>query len=100
MESLRARRPSNARKDSLPTQGQARPRPAQPRNRDARKSRVDDKIKKRMSMRYADADTMPGGAAPDVPSLPTGSRSAQVRDDPRAVDIGILEKDDFDPDTC
>ena len=40
-----------------------------------RKSRVDDKIKKRMSTRYADisAPTLAGGAVPAVPALPIGA---------------------------
>ena len=109
MKSLRTNRPSPRAPD--PEQrSQARPRQkiAKPATRDARKStRVDDKIRKRMSMRYADnLDYTAGVAIPEVPSLPTGRtvREApvkdQVRDDPRAVDVNFLQKDDFDPDTC
>lgn len=68
---------------------------------------MDDKIRKRMSMRYADnLDYTTGGSIPEVPSLPTGRtvRDApvkdQVRDDPRAVDVNFLQQDDFDPETC
>jgi len=97
--------------DDLPP---ARPRPkAKPVNPQVRKSRVEDRIKKRMSMRYNDGDPRAsayrGSAAgvPDVPALPGGSRGTRVlseremvRADPRAVDIDILQQDGFDPDAC
>jgi len=110
----RSRSNTNDPNDDLPP---ARPRPnAKPVNPQLRKSRVDDKIKKRMSMRYNDG----GGAGdfrssayngvPEVPPLP-GSGGARgstrvlserevVREDPRAVDIDILQQDGFDPDAC
>ncbi|KDQ19306.1 hypothetical protein BOTBODRAFT_153188 [Botryobasidium botryosum FD-172 SS1] len=85
-------------------------------SRDARKSKVGDKIKKRMSMRYADISAPQ--TTPDIPSMPSltdirvfeqeryGKASTsvedfqeeQVREDPRAVDVKFLEQDDFDPD--
>lgn len=115
MQSLRSRRPSvppkaqdSRSQEDVPrisSEGKARPRPnAKPVNTQARKSRVDDKIKKRMSMRYNDADA-PRYSVPDVPALP-GSRNTRgserdvVREDPRAVDIDILQQDNFDPDAC
>lgn len=109
MQSLRSRRPSVPVKPQdeprRSDEGKARPRPnAKPANPQARKSRVDDKIKKRMSMRYNDADPS-SYSTPDVPALP-GSRNTRgserdlVREDPRAVDIDILQQDNFDPDAC
>lgn len=80
---------------------------AKPVNRDARKSRVDDRIKKRMSMRYADIS-----GPTDIPAVPTmpmpGIREQDevVRDrgpskeDPKAADNRMLDTDDFDPDEC
>lgn len=55
-------------------------------------------------MRYGDADAS-GYPVPDVPSLPgasntRGSGRDVVREDPRAVDIDILQQDNFDPDAC
>jgi exocyst complex component 8 len=107
MESLRTRRPS------------AKPAPAgkpQQRQRkivkDARKSRVDDKIKKRMSMRYADISG-PVLGLPDVPNLPNSTSvrpgrdqdesvrdRSSVKEDPWAANKKLLEAEDFDPDAC
>jgi hypothetical protein len=108
MQSLRTKRPSPRAQD--PEQ-QPQPRPRQkvtkPPSGDTRKSRVDDKIKKRMSMRYANnLDYTAGVAIPEVPSLPAGRsvREAPVKDevraDPRAVDVDFLQRDDFDPEAC
>lgn len=97
------------------------------RSLSTRKSRVDDKIKKRMSMRYADisAPTLQdGGGVPAVPSLPVGAyaagmgasggggaygygygddegfRDTRERVDVREADMRALENDTFDPDAC
>lgn len=92
MQSLRTRRPSDG---ARPRQGAGAGAPRQPgqgklskspssaglrqqagrSTRSMRKSRVDDKIKKRMSMRYADISgpTLAGGAVPAVPALPIGA---------------------------
>lgn len=58
-------------------------------------------------MRYADnLDYTAGAAIPEVPTLPTGRnvRGAPVKDevrsDPRAVDVDILQRDNFDPEAC
>ena len=123
-KSLRKKRPSGSSRsgggppksstndgnDDLPP---ARPRPnAKPLNPQVRKSRVDDKIKKRMSMRYNDGDLRSSAyrGTPEVPALPGGgggrgstrvlSEREMVREDPRAVDIDILQQDGFDPDAC
>ena len=111
MQSLRTRKPSEHR-----PQGQARPgnRLAKSGPRDARKStRVDDKIKKRMSMRYVDISSPTEASIPAVPLLPLNLRpghpksqgeliqeSGQVREDPKVADLKVLDKDDFDPDAC
>ncbi|KAG5635916.1 hypothetical protein H0H81_009678 [Sphagnurus paluster] len=82
----------------------------QPIPRGAPKSRVDDRIKKRMSMRYAEMVTSPDGSAvPPMPGLPPGIgtegmmslgagmgmmvEKAKPLDDKR-----ILEDEKFDPD--
>lgn len=102
MQSLRTRKPSQA---SRP-RGQLQ-KPA----RDARKStRVDDKIKKRMSMRYAEISS-PTGGVPAVPSIPLGLRPAGYKGqdifipqteeplgDPREAELRLLDQDEFDPD--
>ena len=108
MKSLRTNRPSPRAQDPQ-QQPQTHPRQkiTNPTNRDARKSRVDDKIKRRMTMRYADnLDYTAGAAIPEVPTAPTGRgvREApvkdEVRDDPRAVDVNFLQRDDFDAEAC
>lgn len=132
MQSLRTRRPSgsSSKLQKSPSQAsrpskdsgsntdepKARPRPnARPVNKDARKSRVEDRIKKRMSMRYGDDPSASGrgrsgsgrgggGDIPDLPPLP-GQRSERrkdrdIQEDPRAVDIDILEQENFDPEAC
>jgi hypothetical protein len=72
----------------------------------ARKSTVDDKIKKRMSMRYADPAVDLN--IPAVPSLPTtveqqdeqSSLVGEERGDSLDADKKVLEAEDFDPDAC
>jgi exocyst complex component 8 len=110
MQSLRTRRASTKPASKSQTRQLKK---SQPGVRDVRKSRVDDKIKKRMSMRYADISAPTGLDIPSVPSLPSalriGGESEQdevVRDrnsiveDPRANDKRILEREDFDADAC
>ena len=100
-------------------------KPAVPRDR---KSRVDDKIKKRMSMRYADISAPrlaeDGSGVPAVPSMPVGAygagmggagsrggydygygddegfRDVRGRVDVRESDMRAFERDGFDPDAC
>lgn len=86
---------------------------------DSRKSRVGDKIKKRMSMRYADLDVRnisgPQGLVPGVPALPpmpSAARRVSVpnyddEDEEQAaprkrmvVDSKAMQADGFDPDAC
>ncbi|OCH90543.1 hypothetical protein OBBRIDRAFT_776799 [Obba rivulosa] len=109
MQSLRTRRQSEAR----PAKGQNRLTKT-PGLRDARTStRVDDKIKKRMSMRYADISAPTNAEVPPMPSLPIGLRAgvqrdqgqptagaepAQPKEDPALYELKLLDKDDFDPD--
>ena len=74
MQSLRTRRPSDGPPKSSKPQQQPQKLAKTPSRRAggaARKSRVDDKIKKRMSMRYADisAPTAVSGV-PEMPALP------------------------------
>lgn len=117
-QSLRTRRPTLPGANPRPikiSEPQARPRPRDPNQpasslaakRDARKSRVDDKIKKRMSMRYADNvdfSAVGAGEIPSMPNFPGGSGAGrtrdEVRDDPRAVDVEVMQKEGFDPDAC
>jgi hypothetical protein len=106
MESLRTRR--------------AKPRqpPKKPASGNVRKSTVDDRIKKRMSMRYADI-SLPTNLT-DVPKftpLPSsvrpqgrereqeqdefvGERSSDPQAEAWAENIRTLERVDFDPDVC
>ncbi|TFK56343.1 hypothetical protein OE88DRAFT_1649567 [Heliocybe sulcata] len=110
MQSLRTRKPSTGRQAKRqPTTRVAKPNPP---SRDARKSRVDDKIKKRMSMRYADISGPTDVTnIPPMPALPIssrplveepeeiGARGVDVsREDARAAEMKLLDKDDFDPD--
>ncbi|KAF9453876.1 hypothetical protein P691DRAFT_718920 [Macrolepiota fuliginosa MF-IS2] len=106
--SLRTRRPSEA-----PRKAQRTPSKLS-KVRDARKSRVDDKIKKRMSMRYADisspTELIP---VPAVPSLPITTSPQRLREPLRededlrdrssrpqdtTDDKKLLSSEDFDAD--
>jgi hypothetical protein len=109
--SLRTRRPSEASRKP-PTRSPSKLSKAAPR--DVRKSRVDDKIKKRMSMRYADIS--PPTSIPPVPVVPPLPAPSPVsshppRDTPRpddkplrgaisSDDKKLLSAEDFDPDAC
>jgi hypothetical protein len=108
MQSLRTRRPSETRT----VKRQASKIEKKPINKNVRKSTVDDKIKKRMSLRYAEISAPTEASVPDVPSVPIGLRPGAVRDpdelvlerasireDPKAIDQRLLDKEDFDPDT-
>ena len=84
--------------------------------KDAPKSRVDDKIKKRMSMRYADISEPSRLSIPNVPSLPSGPRSGppgkdqkgqeqlierpEAQEDSRKADMMAMEQENFDPEAC
>jgi exocyst complex component 8 len=82
-------------------------------------SRVDDKIKKRMSTRYADISGPTDVNVPPMPSVPAALRPGERRGGDEAVrrrvdyddddvqqpkvapdDNKLLDKDDFDPDDC
>lgn len=114
MQSLRTRKPSESRPKSAQRQGTVRkPNPAV-RDPDRRATRVGEKMKKRMSMRYADISGPTDALVPDVPSLPIGVRGGPYRqqgqeqqqfteepeEDPKAAELKLLDKDDFDPDAC
>lgn len=124
MQSLRTRRPSQSNKPTRQPSKLSKtagPSPAKNKEKDARKSRVDDRIKKRMSMRYADISEPTGANVPDMPAMPLGLRpgigggarddgpvpsSASIRrdgrerEDPRAAEKRMLDKEDFDADAC
>ncbi|TFY54472.1 hypothetical protein EVG20_g9690, partial [Dentipellis fragilis] len=116
MESLRNRNASvssKSRPKTKVTKAPPPPRSAKP-SKDARKSRVDDKIKKRMSMRYADISAPTGASVPAVPTVPIGLRpgggvrreadegvrtgQAPSKEEARAAENKLLDSDDFDPD--
>ena len=120
MQSLRTRRPSAGQKPARQPTKLAKG-PAKSRSGSTRKSRVDDKIKKRMSMRYADISAPTGVSVPPVPSLPIGTfglgaggagigaggrdeegvrDEREAREDSRETDLKALENEVFDPDTC
>ncbi|KLO20158.1 hypothetical protein SCHPADRAFT_816745 [Schizopora paradoxa] len=89
----------------------------------ARKSRVDDKLKKRMSMRYADISgpTFADGNIPAVPTIPLGRYNSgrggtstgadddegvrdlkdaeEVKEEVRRADLTAMENEEFDPDS-
>ncbi|KAI0054118.1 hypothetical protein FA95DRAFT_1476670, partial [Auriscalpium vulgare] len=106
MESLRSRKQSVSRpKGAKPAVKLSKP------SKDARKSRVDDKIKKRMSMRYADISTPRAIAVPSVPSIPAGLRPGPyieqddlvsprgpTREEFKVTEDKLLDADVFDPD--
>ncbi|KAF9653216.1 hypothetical protein BDM02DRAFT_3087985 [Thelephora ganbajun] len=95
-------------------QKQPSTRNAKRNNTDARKSRVDDKIKRRMSMRYADISVpQPTENIPALPSIPAGFKPTHMRsesqgslrikrekqkEDARVAENKLLDKQDFDPD--
>ncbi|KAG9313915.1 hypothetical protein JVU11DRAFT_4687 [Chiua virens] len=107
MQSLRSRRPSETR----PVKRNASKLAKAPSIRqNARKSTVDDKMKKRMSLRYAEISHPTDAFVPALPTIPLGLRPgaprdqdeivlvAQVKEDPRALDQRLLDKEDFNPD--
>ncbi|KAI0275476.1 hypothetical protein BC834DRAFT_51840 [Gloeopeniophorella convolvens] len=105
MESLRSK--ASTRRGPKPAAKPSKP------SKDARKSRVDDKIKRRMSMRYASISAPTEASTPSVPTIPLGLRPgigtireqdeivqqpAPSREDLRATENKLLDVDDFDPD--
>lgn len=112
MQSLRTRGPSDSTR-SVNRQPSKLGKKGTIIKRNARKSTVDDKIKKRMSLHYADISAPTDASVPDVPSIPIGlrpgvvtspdefvSESTNIREDPKVVDQRLLDKEDFDPDAC
>lgn len=77
---------------------------------------MDEKMKRRMSARFADISSPTDALVPDVPSLPIGIGSATSpsefsqkgsaaptiasREDPWVADLRLLDVDEFDSDTC
>ncbi|KAF8131603.1 hypothetical protein EV363DRAFT_1398693 [Boletus edulis] len=108
MESLRSRRPSESR----PLKRHASKLAKAPSTRqNARKSTVDDKMKKRMSLRYAEISSPTDAFVPSVPTIPLGLRPgpprdpdeivkdvAHLKENPRVLDQRLLEKEGFNPD--
>jgi hypothetical protein len=112
MQSLRSRRPSDSRPVTVKRQASKLIKSSSIRQ-NARKSTVDDKMKKRMSLRYAEISAPTEASVPAVPTIPLGLRpglardpdeivldSTQVKEDPRVADQRLLDKEDFDPDAC
>ncbi|KAG6859639.1 hypothetical protein C0995_006346, partial [Termitomyces sp. Mi166 len=106
--SLRTHRRAPTRRPAIGPPLQA----GQPIPRGAPKSRVDDRIKKRMSMRYAELVASPTDIPP-IPGIPSGSGAEEmmslgtgmdIMDGPRGPggkplnDKKILEDERFDPD--
>ncbi|KAI0311367.1 hypothetical protein OF83DRAFT_1278659 [Amylostereum chailletii] len=112
MESLRRRKSSAASAGPRPKASKQPAKLSKPAN-ESRKSRVDDRIKKRMSMRYADISA-PTSLVPAVPSIPTALRPGkpQERDDDSEIvqarapskeelkeaENKLLDTENFDPD--
>ncbi|KAJ7610832.1 Cullin repeat-like-containing domain protein [Roridomyces roridus] len=112
MQSLRTRRSEAPGKSQRQPSRLAKPHGNAPiPRRDTRKSRVDDKIKKRMSMRYADISGPTDLGVPEMPPMPgipsrmpgreqdevVKDRTTEQRDR-GAEDKKLLDKDEFDPD--
>ena len=113
MQSLRTRKASESR-----PRGQQRPpnKLARPGQVTRRATRVDDKIKKRMSMRYADISgptdafvpavpTIPlalraGGAVPKPSDVSTRERDQAIKEEQREAEMKMLGQEVFDPDAC
>ncbi|KAF7798512.1 hypothetical protein EIP86_009733 [Pleurotus ostreatoroseus] len=112
MQSLRTRRPSESR-----NRLQRQPTKARLPNTSAgrRATRVDDKIKKRMSMRYADISAPTDASVPAVPTIPLGMRQGAPlstspegisveermqasKEEQREREMRMLDKEEFDPD--
>ncbi|KAI0726836.1 hypothetical protein C8Q72DRAFT_843279 [Fomitopsis betulina] len=110
--SLRQRRPSETQR----LQKSSSKRMAQGlRDAGRRGTRVDEKMKRRMSARFADISSPTDALVPDVPSLPIGIGSATSpsefsqkgsaaptiasREDPWVADLRLLDVDEFDSDT-
>lgn len=118
MQSLRTRRSqAPARKPSRQATNGKLSKDARLRSRDTGKSRVDDKIKKRMSMRYADISSPTELNIPPMPTLAdpiNGDRRGDLdesfrdREDlvsQKAADAAteekkLLDAKEFDPDVC
>lgn len=115
MQSLRSRKPSESQPKR---QGSARLQKPGARDVNRRATRVDEKMKKRMSMRYADISAPTDVSVPDVPALPIGMRAGasfggsgrggqeditlveEPKEDSRMAELQFLDKDDFDSDAC
>lgn len=99
MQSLRRKddasaRPSQRQPGVSESPGRAKLRSAP---KDTRKSRVGDKIKKRMSMRYADISEPIN--IPDVPSIPGRALRPIQRGDVMVEEEDILDYDDVNATT-
>ena len=110
MESLRSK--ASTRKGPRPAAKLSKP------EKNVRKSRVDDRIKKRMSTRYAtiSSPTPADATPPSVPMIPLGLRGpdldiirekdevsrqrAPSKEDLRGMENKFLDVEDFDPDAC
>jgi hypothetical protein len=110
MESLRTK--ASTRRGPKPVAKLSKPA------KNARKSRVDDKIKRRMSTRYAaiSAPTPTDSTPPSLPTIPVSLRGPGLeiirekdevvqqqplsREDLRAAENKLLDVEDFDPDAC
>ncbi|KAF5392614.1 hypothetical protein D9757_002211 [Collybiopsis confluens] len=93
MQSLRTRRSQAPAPKRQPTNGKLSKDGARPRPRDAGRSRVDDKIKKRMSTRYADISSPTELNVPRVPTLPTDIAGGKRTD--RDQDESVRDREDL-----
>ncbi|KAL4070455.1 hypothetical protein J3A83DRAFT_3205650 [Scleroderma citrinum] len=106
MQSLRSRRPEPIKRSISKLTKSTSIR------QNARKSTMDDKIKKRMSLRYAEISSPTDASVPALPTVPLGLRpgaardldeivkdTSEVKEDPRVADQRLLDTEDFDPDT-
>ncbi|CCM03823.1 uncharacterized protein FIBRA_05972 [Fibroporia radiculosa] len=108
MQSLRSRKPS----DPPPKVQRSASKLIRPNGRDGRRAtRVDEKMKRRMSMRYAEISSPTNVLGPAVPSLPLDALQSPYenhidqaqevetpREDPRIAELRLLDQDNFDSD--
>ncbi len=113
MQSLRTRKPSESQPRNAQRQGTTRRPNPNVRDAERRATRVGEKMKKRMSMRYADISLPTDALIPNVPALPAGMQGSYMgqgkdqqrfteepAEDPKLTELRLLDQDQFDPDAC
>jgi len=92
---------------------EAAPRPRPQRKMTKQGGRVEDRIKRRMTMRYADISGPTGLSVPAMPAMPIGmrdiapkerdevpARGRDVKEESKGIDTRAMEQENFDPESC